>query len=85
MNAPTRSSLHIYVEDCDALWNRALAAGCKIEMPIADMFCGDRYGIVSDPYGNRWAIATHKEDMSSEEMQKRGIEAMKNMPMPKSS
>ena len=83
MNKPTEASLHIYVEDCDALWKRATAAGCKIEMPIADMFWGDRYGIVSDPYGNRWAIATHKEDMSVEEMTKRGVEAMKNMPAPK--
>lgn len=84
-DAPTKASLHLYVEDCDALWARATAAGCKIEMPISDMFWGDRYGVLSDPYGNRWAIATHKEDMSSEEMQKRGIEAMKTMPMPKSS
>ena len=85
MNAPTQSSMHLYVEDCDALWARATAAGCKIEMPISDMFWGDRYGVLSDPYGNRWAIATHKEDMSSEEMQKRGVEAMKNMPIPKPS
>ena len=81
-DAPTKASLHIYVEDCDALWARATAAGCKIEMPITDMFWGDRYGVLSDPYGNRWAIATHKEDMSVEEMTKRGVEAMKNMPKP---
>jgi len=83
MNPPTQASLHVYVEDCDALWARATAAGCKIEMPIADMFWGDRYGVLIDPYGNRWAIATHKEDMSDEEMQRRGEEAMKNMPPPK--
>ena len=83
MNNPTQASLHLYVEDCDALWARAIAAGCKVEMPISDQFWGDRYGVVSDPYGNRWAIATHKEDMSVEEMTKRSIEAMKNMPPPK--
>jgi PhnB protein len=79
MNAPTQASLHLYVDDCDALWARATAAGCKIEMPIADMFWGDRYGMLSDPYGNRWAIATHKEDMSLAEMQKRGEKAMAEM------
>ncbi len=84
MNTPTASSMHLYVEDCDAWWSRATAAGCKIEMPIADMFWGDRYGVLSDRFGNRWAIATHKEDLSPEEMRKRGeatmAELAKQMP-----
>ena len=71
MNPPTQSSLHLYVEDCDALWARATAAGCKIEMPIATMFWGDRYGVVSDKFGNRWAIASHKEDVAPDEMKRR--------------
>ena len=79
MNPPTQASLHLYVEDCDALWARATAAGCKVEMPIADMFWGDRYGVLSDKFGNRWAIATHKEDISPQEMQKRGEAAMAAM------
>ena len=82
MNPPTQASLHLYVEDCDALWARATAAGCKVEMPIADMFWGDRYGVLSDKWGNRWAIATHKEDVLPEEMGVRAAEAMKNLPKP---
>jgi len=81
-DAPTQSSMHVYVEDCDALWARATAAGCKVAVPIDDMFWGDRYGVLTDPYGNRWAIATHKEDMSPAEMQKRGTEFMAKMAKP---
>lgn len=76
---PTQSSLHIYVDDCDAVWKRATDAGAKVEMAIADMFWGDRYGVVSDRWGNRWAIASHKEDVPPAEMPKRIAEAMKNM------
>lgn len=78
-NAPTQSSHHIYVDDADALWKRATDAGAQVTMPLQDMFWGDRYGVLTDKWGNRWAIATHKEDISHAEMQKRGIEAMKNM------
>jgi uncharacterized glyoxalase superfamily protein PhnB len=73
-------NLHIYVPDCDALWNRAVAAGAKVTMPLADMFWGDRYGTLTDPFGHKWSIATHKEDLTPEEIGKRGAEAMKNMP-----
>ena len=73
-------TLHVYVPDCDALWNRAVAAGATVTMPLADMFWGDRYGTLTDPYGHKWSIATHKEDLTPEEMGKRGAEAMKNMP-----
>ena len=81
-NPATSSSIHLYVQDADAAWTRATTAGAKVEMPIADMFWGDRYGVVSDKWGNRWGIATHKEDVPPEEMGKRAAEAMKNMPKP---
>jgi uncharacterized glyoxalase superfamily protein PhnB len=82
MNAPTQASLHIYVDDADAMWTRAVNAGCKVEMPIADMFWGDRYGVLSDRFGNRWSIATHKEDVPPDQMKSRMEAAMKNMPKP---
>jgi PhnB protein len=84
MNPATSSSIHLYVDDADALWSRATAAGAEVVMPIADQFWGDRYGVLKDKWGNRWAVAQHKEDVSPEEMRRRGEEAMKNMPnMPK--
>ena len=79
MNPPTTSSLHLYVQDADAVWAKAVAAGCQVIMPLADQFWGDRYGVVGDKWGNRWAIATHKEDLSREEMGRRAGEAMKQM------
>ena len=60
--------------------HRAVAAGAKVKMPLADMFWGDRYGVVTDPFGHEWSIATHKEDLTPQEIQKRGLEFMKNMP-----
>jgi uncharacterized glyoxalase superfamily protein PhnB len=78
MGPPTQSGCHLYVEDVDAAWKRATDAGAKVEMPLADQFWGDRYGILTDPFGNRWSMATHKEDFSPEEMRKRAEEAMKN-------
>jgi len=71
MGPPTQAGLHLYVEDCNAAWARAVAAGCKIEMPLADMFWGDRFGILSDKFGNRWSIASHKEDVAPDVMMKR--------------
>ena len=64
-------SLHIYVDDADALFNRAVEAGCEVVAPIMDAFWGDRYGKVKDPFGHQWGIATHKEDVPPEEMGKR--------------
>ena len=64
-------SLHIYVEDADALFGRAVEAGCEVVAPIMDAFWGDRYGKVKDPFGHQWGIATHKEDVPPEEMGKR--------------
>jgi uncharacterized glyoxalase superfamily protein PhnB len=79
MNAPTTSTLHLYVQDVDAVWAKALAAGCQVVMPLADQFWGDRYGILGDKWGNRWSLATHKEDLSPDEMGRRAGEAMKQM------
>jgi uncharacterized glyoxalase superfamily protein PhnB len=84
--APGKSAsvgLHVYVADCDALFRRAVAAGAKVVMPLSDMFWGDRYGQLRDPFGHVWSIATHKEDLSPEEMAKRGAQAMAQMPQAK--
>jgi PhnB protein len=64
-------SLHVYVKDVDAAFARAGQAGCMVTMPPTDMFWGDRYGKVQDPFGHQWSLATHKEDLSPEEMAKR--------------
>jgi PhnB protein len=64
-------SVMIYTEDVDATFKRAVDAGANVVMPVQDMFWGDRYGIVVDPFGHQWQIATHKEDLTPEEMQKR--------------
>ncbi len=67
----TAVNLHLYVEDADAVFNAAVAAGATATMPIDNAFWGDRYGKVLDPYGHDWAIATHKEDLSYEETMQR--------------
>lgn len=61
----------LYVEDCDAVFNRAVAAGAQVIDPLSDKFYGDRAGSISDPFGQRWSIMTHKEDLTPEEMEKR--------------
>jgi PhnB protein len=71
LGTPTPISLHLYVEDVDAAYKRAVAAGAKGEMPPADMFWGDRFSKVSDPFGHAWSIATVKEQLTPEEMGKR--------------
>lgn len=70
-HTPTSAAIHLYVEDADAFVSRATKAGCQVTMPLQDMFWGDRYGMVVDKWGNRWSIATHKEDVPPAEMQKR--------------
>jgi PhnB protein len=60
--------VHLYVEDTDALYNQAVAAGATSKMPPADMFWGDRYGMVTDPFGHIWSIATHNRDLTPEQM-----------------
>lgn len=65
----TTVTLALYVEDADSQFDQAVAAGCSAYMPLEDMFWGDRYGIVRDPYGHLWSIATHIRDVSLEEIQ----------------
>jgi PhnB protein len=74
----TSASLYLYVPDADAVFARAVSAGAHADMPLADMFWGDRYGRVTDPFGVRWQIATHKEDVSPEEMTKRASQAFQS-------
>jgi uncharacterized glyoxalase superfamily protein PhnB len=64
----TASSLHLYVEDVDAAFKRAVSAGAQVKMPVADMFWGDRFGKLIDPFGHEWGMATHKEDPTPEEI-----------------
>ena len=77
---PTNSYyLFLYTENVDALYDRAVKAGCKVEMPLQNQFWGDRYGKVRDPYGHQWGLAQHVEDVSPEEMKKRSEAWMKQM------
>lgn len=62
-------TLHHYVTDCDAAMKQAQDAGATVAMPAMDMFWGDRYGVVVDPFGHKWSFATHQKDMTPEEMQ----------------
>ncbi len=68
---PMPGSFYVYVEDCDATYQRAIKAGATAEMEPADMFWGDRMAHVKDKFGNVWSIATHKEDLTEEETAKR--------------
>jgi uncharacterized glyoxalase superfamily protein PhnB len=61
-------TIHLYVEDVDATVKQAESAGAKVTMPVADMFWGDRYGRVEDPFGHQWSVATHTRDVTPEEM-----------------
>jgi len=63
-------SLHLYVDDADAFAARAVKAGATLKMPVNEMFWGDRFGQVEDPFGHRWSIATHVRDVDPAEMQK---------------
>jgi len=72
--------LHIYVEDVDSAFDRAVKAGATMEMPVSEMFWGDRYGKLVDPFGHKWSIATHTRDMSMEEIEAAQEEFMKQMP-----
>jgi PhnB protein len=69
--------LCLYVENVDALFKQAIAAGGKEERSVQDQFYGDRSGTLRDPFGHQWTIATHKEDVSPEEMKRRMAEMMK--------
>ena len=78
------ASLWLYVDDSDALFNRAVSAGAKVQLPLADQFWGDRGGAVADPAGYTWWIATRKEDLMPAEMQKRAADFFKQMAQPTS-
>ncbi|HEX8911333.1 MAG TPA: VOC family protein, partial [Humisphaera sp.] len=65
----TPVTLHLHVPDCDAVFARAAAAGCTVRMPPSDMFWGDRYGVLADPFGHAWSIATTVRHVSHAEME----------------
>jgi PhnB protein len=66
--------LFLYTPDVDTVFNRAVAAGAEASMPVTDMFWGDRYGKVTDPFGHSWGVATHVEDVAPDEMARRSAE-----------
>jgi PhnB protein len=70
-NGSSPVTIHLYVTDADAVFGRAVEAGATVAMPLADMFWGDRYGQVVDPFGHRWSIATRLEDLTPEQMEER--------------
>jgi uncharacterized glyoxalase superfamily protein PhnB len=73
----TPVTIHLYVDDTDAFIAHAVKSGASIKMPAEDMFWGDRYGVITDPFGHSWSIATPQREVSAEELQ----EVVKNMPM----
>ncbi|MFG2330866.1 VOC family protein [Streptomyces sp. NPDC048604] len=75
----TPMTLHVYVEDVDAVFAKALAQGAKELSAVKDEFYGDRAGQFEDPFGHRWSVASHIEDVSAEEMEKRAAKAMEGM------
>lgn len=78
-SGPHSSSLFVYNEDVDSLFNRAVREGCRVDMPLDNQFWGDRYGKFTDPFGHQWAVATHVEDVAPEEMKRRSEQAFKQM------
>lgn len=75
----TSASVFMYVEDVDAVVKRAVDAGATVAMEVADQFWGDRFGTITDPFGQVWSIATHVEDVAPEEMAERAKAAMAGM------
>lgn len=71
--------INIYVPDVDAVWKRATDAGAQVAFPLSDQFWGDRYGQVTDPFGIRWALATHVEDVSPAQVEERAKAAFAQM------
>ena len=61
-------TIHLYVQNVESVFNQAVAAGATVTMPVADMFWGDRYGVLEDPFGHHWSIATHIRDVNPEEL-----------------
>jgi PhnB protein len=72
----TATGLFMYVEDVDAAVQRAVDAGATVTSPVEDQFWGDRFGKIADPFGHEWQLATHTEDLTEEEIEKRGREMM---------
>ena len=79
-NGSSPVTIHLYVTDADTTFARAVAAGASVAMPLQDMFWGDRYGKLVDPFGHHWAIAEHLEDLTPEQMQERMAVAMAGAP-----
>lgn len=75
----TTVMMHIYTEDVDRAFNQAVAAGATVMMPVMDMFWGDRYGQLADPFGHFWSIATHKQNLTPEQIEKVGEDVLKKM------
>jgi PhnB protein len=75
----TAVMMHIYTEDVDSAFNQAVAAGATVMMPVMDMFWGDRYGQLADPFGHFWSIATHKQNLTPEQIEKAGEGMLKKM------
>src|SRR5690348_5756338 len=75
----TSVTIHIYTDNVDTAFNRAVSAGAQVKMPLADQFWGDRYGVVADPFGHKWSLGAHIKDMSAEEMQREMARAMAGM------
>jgi PhnB protein len=75
----TSASVFMYVEDVDAVVEKAVEQGATVTMEVADQFWGDRFGTITDPFGHVWAIATHVEDLTPEEIEERGKAAMAAM------
>ena len=76
------TGLHIYTDNADAAFDRAVKAGAQVEMPVMEQFWGDRYGKLKDPFGHSWSVATHVKDLSGEEMKRGMDEAMAKMAKP---
>lgn len=72
----TPVTIHLNVSDVDAVFDRAVKAGAKVALPVADQFWGDRYGVLEDPFGHHWAVATHQKEMSEDEIRQAAKQAM---------
>ena len=75
----TTAGIFLYLEDVDSVFKQAVGAGARVDAQLADMFWGDRYGKLTDPFGHSWSLATHKEDVAPEEMARRSREAQAKM------
>lgn len=75
----TSATVHLYLENADEAFNRSVSAGATVIMPMMDAFWGDRYGQIKDPFGHVWSIASHQEDLSDKEVEKRGNEFFAKM------